>query len=256
MHWTVGRSFAEFIDVYGLESMPLSVLEIGSMNINGGLRDLAKHNMTWTGLDLEEGPGVDLKIEIGQPFPYANKVFDLVVCSSVFEHDAQFWNTFLEMARVTKPGGLILVIAPSNGAYHRYPIDAFRFYPDAGLAMERWANSRGVPIHLLESFTTFPDKDGWADFISIFSPNPAIKIPTRSLGEILEGENQILAGELVEFTRQNLPYEMRTIQKLQQELYDVIKDLDQAKTEILIMQNSKSWRVTGFLRVLRKILLR
>jgi hypothetical protein len=43
------------------------------------------------------------------------------------------------MARVVKSGGFIYLNAPSNGYVHNHPLDIWRFYPDAGIALEKWA---------------------------------------------------------------------------------------------------------------------
>ncbi len=49
------------------------VLEIGSMNVNGCLRDLAAPTTDYTGLDIEAGPSVDKIIVPGQDFPVEEK---------------------------------------------------------------------------------------------------------------------------------------------------------------------------------------
>jgi ubiquinone/menaquinone biosynthesis C-methylase UbiE len=81
---------------------------------------------------------VDLVIENTSDLPFTDESFDYVVASSVFEHDPIFWKTFAEMIRVLKPGGCVYINSPSNGMIHRYPIDVYRFYPDAGKALEKW----------------------------------------------------------------------------------------------------------------------
>jgi len=213
MHWTVGRTFELFQKSYLSPDTNISVLEIGSQNFNGGLRDLKRSNLEWLGIDIEAGPGVDTVVEIGTSFPFENATFDLVVCSSVFEHDIRFWNTFLEMARVTKPQGVLLLIMPSQGLFHRYPLDAFRFYPDAGIALEKWADSQGLAMKLVESFTTKPE-DIWADFIAIFSESPN-NFTDKMIGGELLGENWIIQGELQTSTFQVYPYEQRRIKELE-----------------------------------------
>jgi hypothetical protein len=77
-------------------------------------------------LDMAPGNGVDLVITPGEPFPIADDSVDVAVTSSAFEHDACFWETFLDLMRVLKPGGLLYVNAPSNYAFHRYQVDCWR----------------------------------------------------------------------------------------------------------------------------------
>jgi len=68
----------------------VKVLEVGSLNVNGGLRDLKPDNFAWYGIDLVDGPGADQKIDVAELYPFSDDTFDLVVASSVFEHDIEF----------------------------------------------------------------------------------------------------------------------------------------------------------------------
>jgi len=58
------------------------------------------------------------------------------------------------MCRVLKEGGYLYLNAPSKGGYHQYPIDAWRFFPDAGIALCDWAKLNKHAVELLESFKT------------------------------------------------------------------------------------------------------
>jgi SAM-dependent methyltransferase len=152
---------------------PKSILEIGAYNVNGSLRDAKPQHSEWVGLDIEEGPGVDVVVPPGEALPFESHKFDAVVASSVFEHDPQFWKTMREMARVTKPDGLIYISAPSNGHVHRFPMDCFRFYPDAGVALLRIIQEIHPRAQLLESFLSEQDHEGvWNDFVAVFAMTP------------------------------------------------------------------------------------
>jgi hypothetical protein len=98
-------------------------LEVGSQNVNGTLRDFIPLEGEYVGIDVNHGPGVDIVLTDPYEFPFAHDHFDPVISSSCFEHDQMFWLTFLEMVRVVKPRGHIYINAPSNGSYHRYPVD-------------------------------------------------------------------------------------------------------------------------------------
>ena len=228
MHWSVNRTFEVFLEKYFPGNPKISILEVGSMNINGELRALKTSNMEWLGLDLELGPGVDQVIELGKRFPLDGRSFDLVVASSVFEHDIQFWNTFLEIIRSVNNTGIILLIVPSQGAYHRHPLDAFRFYPDAGIALSKWAEFSGLPIKLIESFTTKPENDMWADFVAIFTPN-LNHSQSNYLGGSLNGENWIVENELISATFQEQPYELRRIKELEDRNIELSRRLLESK---------------------------
>jgi SAM-dependent methyltransferase len=250
MHLTVKRTFDCFVANYLDSSREIEVLEVGSQNFNGGLRDLKSQTMRWHGVDLSEGPGVDSIIELGGKYPFKDGTFDLVVASSVFEHDIQFWNSFLEMVRVVKEDGLVLLIMPSQGAFHRYPLDAFRFYPDAGLALSRWSYFNNSPIDLIESFTTQPENgEVWSDFVSIFSKS-SDRFPRPDLGLMLKGENWIVKGELIDSTFQELPWELRKISELNELNSKIQDELESTKRQLIDLSSSKSWKYTYPFRLL------
>ena len=75
--------------------------------------------------------------------PFADESVDIVVSTSCLEHSEMFWLSFLEMLRVLRPTGLLYLNVSSNGNFHRYPVDCWRFYPDSGVAMVCWARRNG-----------------------------------------------------------------------------------------------------------------
>lgn len=183
------------IEIYGPEGAG-SILDIGSADINGTLRQFAKPPVRYIGVDLDKGPGVDIVIEPGVPLPFGDGEFDLVVATSVLEHDPVFWQTFLEMCRLAAPGGHVYFNSPSNGVVHRYPEDNWRFYPDCGKALARWARSQGHDVELVESFTARREADIWNDFVAVFRKHPAgPHVPNRALHAEVNCENIILGDE-------------------------------------------------------------
>ncbi|MFZ0435728.1 MAG: class I SAM-dependent methyltransferase [Chthoniobacterales bacterium] len=144
------------------------MLEIGSMNVNGSLRDVSPSGVRYTGVDMAAGPGVDHVVSAGSPLPFPDASFDVAMTSSTFEHDVCFWESFVECLRVLRPGGFLYVNAPSNHGVHRYPLDCWRFYPDAGIALVAWAKRKGVDADLVESFVADPLNESWADFVAVF----------------------------------------------------------------------------------------
>ena len=150
------------------------VLDIGSLDINGSLRDVCPSNVDYVGIDLEAGKGVDMVLDDPYIYPFPDNSFDMLVSTSCFEHDPMFWLTFLEMLRVVRDQGIIYINAPSNGAYHTHPWDNWRFYPDASHALEMWGRRSGISVSAIESFIM--SRCGpWNDYVMIFqkgTPNP------------------------------------------------------------------------------------
>ena len=177
MHDTAYETGGLFFKYYWQENYR-NILEIGSMNVNGSLRDFCPDGATYIGVDLEAGNGVDVVVDDPTQLPFNSQSFDVIVSSSCFEHDKLFWVTFLELCRLLRPGGVLYVNAPSNGLFHRYPLDCWRFYPDAGDALAQWAVRNGIPLRLVESFVGGRKADIWNDCVMVFSND---NLPTAGL---------------------------------------------------------------------------
>ena len=107
-----------------------AVLEAGSYNVNGGIRDLFA-GCEYTGVDCRSGPGVDVVADC-HDLPFYVEVFDWVVSTSMIEHDPKPWLSVAEMRRVLRRGGLLVLAAPGFGwPRHNEPIDCYRFTVDA-----------------------------------------------------------------------------------------------------------------------------
>jgi SAM-dependent methyltransferase len=167
MHDSARKTALAFFDEYGLHG-PIDVLEIGAFNFNGSLRESFSNQMRWVGVDLSPGAGVDVVLNDPYVLPFADKEFDVAIATSVFEHDEMFWLSFLEMIRVVRQGGFVYLCSPSNGNIHRYPVDCYRFYPDAGAALAKWARRSGYEITLLESFVLRQDASQWNDWCAVY----------------------------------------------------------------------------------------
>ncbi len=105
------------------------ILEIGSQNINGTVRDHFNDEVThYVGIDLMEAPGVDVVYD-GQLLPFDNESFASVLCLEVFEHCFNPCLLSMEIVRVLRPGGIALVSARGNGFGFHNPPDRMRFMP-------------------------------------------------------------------------------------------------------------------------------
>jgi len=156
----------------------LSILDIGSMNVNGTYRDILNDPCwSYVGVDMEAGNGVDIVLKT--PYQWRevkSNSIDVLISGQAFEHIEFFWVTMLEVFRVLKPGGICCILAPAGGYEHRYPVDCWRFYPDGFSAMARFAQ-----LDVLKSETQWEPKgyedgsDVWQDSMLIarkpvFSP--------------------------------------------------------------------------------------
>lgn len=119
----------EFVEKF-LKEHPAShrnVLEVGSLDVNGNIRDLFKED-DYTGLDMRSGPNVGLVLNAHDLFPhFKEETFDLVVCFDTLEHDDEFWVSVTNMRHVLKSGGYLILGMPSrNCPYHEHPSDYWR----------------------------------------------------------------------------------------------------------------------------------
>ena len=104
------------------------------------------------------------------PLPDAS--VDVVLSGQMLEHCEFFWLAFQEMVRLMKPEGFIFLIAPSAGPIHRYPVDCYRFYPDAYHALAKLAG-----CHLQ---AVWRDERGpWQDLVGVFRRSPPPPLPAR-----------------------------------------------------------------------------
>lgn len=107
------------------------VLEVGSYDINGNPRahfSDRRRFPIYCGIDMRDGPGVDQVMNC-QSLTFGNASFDVVVDMERLEHDARFWDSYREIARVLRPGGHILITTRSWGGFgpHDFPSDYWRF---------------------------------------------------------------------------------------------------------------------------------
>lgn len=168
MHDTAIEYGASFFNTYLKNGKDLTIVDVGSQDVNGSLRSVAPPNNKYVGVDFVEANGVDVVITDPYSLPFDNESVDVVVSSSCFEHSEFFWLLFNETLRILKPTGLLYINAPSNGTFHRYPVDCWRFYPDSGVALQNWGKRSGYKCALLESFIGTRKNDVWNDFVAVF----------------------------------------------------------------------------------------
>lgn len=196
MHDTAMMYGEHFFSTYLNDASGLKIADVGAQDVNGSLRSVAPINNEYIGVDFVEGKGVDIVLTDPYALPFEDSSIDVVVSSSCYEHSEFFWLTFNEALRVLKPTGLLYINAPSNGLYHRYPVDCWRFYPDSGVALQNWGNRSGYECALLESFIGLRQNDVWNDFVGVFVKNKshAGTFPAR----IQDRTNAFMNGRLLD----------------------------------------------------------
>lgn len=108
------------------DAIEAPVLEVGSYNVNGSVRPLCP--IPYTGVDVQAGPGVDLVADASE-LPFQDESFATVISTEMLEHALDPVAALVEMVRVLRPGGCLVVTARGNGFPHHNPPDRWRIMP-------------------------------------------------------------------------------------------------------------------------------
>lgn len=168
MHPSALQNAELFFQTYLPQGEGKVLMEIGSQDVNGSIRQVAPIDAKYIGVDFVAGKGVDIILDDPYKLPFEDESVDVCISSSVFEHSEMFWLLFLEILRTLKPNGLFYLNVPSNGPFHRYPVDCWRFYPDGGKALVTWAKRNELSPCMLESFISDQNGEVWNDFVAVY----------------------------------------------------------------------------------------
>ncbi len=119
--------------------------EVGNESIDWFTLDIQAH---WDTIDIDSDKTKISKQIISKyeyDYPIENETFDIVFSAQVMEHVKNIWKWMDELKRITKPGGLIIIIAPTSWPYHTAPevVDCWRIYPDG---MKALMEEKGLEI--------------------------------------------------------------------------------------------------------------
>lgn len=120
------------------------VLEMGPDGFPSSFRQRSPQTTAWDTADIYESPQLTYSKADPYRLPVADGSYDIVFSAQVIEHVPRVWKWVPELARVVKPGGLVITINPTSWPYHEAPIDCWRIFPegmkalceDAGLTVE------------------------------------------------------------------------------------------------------------------------
>lgn len=216
MHLSAMNNGRLFFETYVRRLDQVTVVDIGSQDVNGSLREVCPSNANYIGLDFQEAKGVDVLLTDPYSLPFDDESVDVIVSSSCFEHSEMFWLVFTEVLRILKPNGLLYLNVPSNGGFHQYPVDCWRFYPDAGEALVTWGKRCGFRPALLESYTSPQDLSIWNDFVAVFLKNESFvtEHPLRIASNNPHLENCRVWGKAEMFNKIAAPEDLRHISHL------------------------------------------
>ncbi len=106
MHCSVKEEIKKWVDRNFVHVHLMTVVDLGSLNINGSVRDI----IPWAyGIDLAPGPGVDLVITAGEIPDSVLGFFGAVVGTSSMQYSASLENYKKEVIDLLRPGGLVFL---------------------------------------------------------------------------------------------------------------------------------------------------
>jgi SAM-dependent methyltransferase len=156
MHAEIRHCLATVHDTFPEFFSGVSVFEVGSADINGSVRNYFQSNR-YVGVDLMPGPGVDLVAQ-GEDVQL-NREFDVAISTECFEHNPKYYETFENMVRHVRPGGLVLFTCattgrPEHGTERANPGDS------PGTVARGWNYYKNVES---SDFSVFPLDDVFQD---------------------------------------------------------------------------------------------
>ena len=130
------------------------MMEIGSLDINGGVRDLLDPLADYVGIDAQDGPGVNVVVDAAH---YLHRVrVDIVLCLEVLEHCEQWRGLVKSAASNLKPGGRFIATCATNSRPPHSAIDGGQIHPEEWYAnvhctelleeLEKWFADTGVDV--------------------------------------------------------------------------------------------------------------
>jgi len=110
--------FVENFSKIFFQNKKITILEIGSWDVNGTLRSYFNNVENYIGLDLEKGPGVDIVYD-GEKFPLKEMwgKIDLSISCECFEHNPFYLKNFHQMINCTNSDGVVLFTCATIGRH-------------------------------------------------------------------------------------------------------------------------------------------
>ena len=110
MHDAVKEFIQELKKKYPQKFLTQSVLEFGSLNINGTPREFFKE-CDYTGIDWREGKDVDIVCKAHEYKP--GRRFSVIISTEMLEHDKFAAESVLKMVDLLKSNGLLIITCAS-----------------------------------------------------------------------------------------------------------------------------------------------
>lgn len=167
-----------------------SVIEVGSLNLNGSVRECFSE-CQYLGLDVGEGRDVDLVCH-GENYGGAASSADVLISCEAMEHNPQWKKTWLNMLRLVKEDGLLIMTCATNG---RRQHGTAEFMPsDSPLTM-----SQGQSYYrnlVADDFTALLNHDAWFAVWGFFQDHSSHDLYFFGVGHGVNDDTRTQAQQL------------------------------------------------------------
>ncbi len=144
----------------------MRVLEIGPDGFPSTYRKIVNNStLQWDTLDIFEDQRLTYRAKGDYDFGIPSNTYDIVFSGQVIEHVRKTWLWMPEVARVCKPGGIVITINPVSWGYHEAPIDCWRIYPEG---MKSLYDEAGLQVDLSVAESLEPFKNRFMQYLKVF----------------------------------------------------------------------------------------
>ena len=105
------QDFCKLVNKFFFLDKEISILEIGSYNVNGTIKSIFTNSKKFIGVDVVNGPCVDVVYD-GLNLNILDN-FDLSISCECFEHNPYYLENFMKMIELTKNDGVVIFTCAS-----------------------------------------------------------------------------------------------------------------------------------------------
>ena len=204
------EKFVEIASEYLNLTYSEKIFELGSYDVNGSIKPLFSFH-EYIGVDVSEGPNVD-KIYDGKNLNFLlDDYFDLSISCNCFEHNPEWKSNLVDMYRVTKEGGCLIIQIASRGFDEH---GTTRTDPDLSIASQEkgWNYYRNVTVReFLEESSRLDFKFYYITYNPFsrdlyFFGKKGLKISDKKNKEIKKEFNKIIKPAFVKHEGEKIRY--------------------------------------------------
>ena len=109
----VKQEIVRLVNKWYNPEMPMKVLDVGSYDVNGTVKEVLPKHWEYLGMDIVPGPNVDIVVN-NKTFPITTESMDLVISTSCFQYVTNPFRLAKSLYKCLRPGGMIFICAAHN----------------------------------------------------------------------------------------------------------------------------------------------